>query len=121
MKKLLLLFALAVVVMSCGDHCPSNEIWYTLTDGNIVEPYGGEDDFTIFGANIVSNEYDAKKECWVITFDGDVTSIGSGAFFACSSLASVTIPDSVTKIRNYAFESCSSLTSVTIPDSVTTI
>ena len=121
MKKLLLLFALAFVAMSCGDHCPSNEIWYTSADGNIVEPYGGEDDFTIFGANIVSNEYDADKECWVITFDGDVTTIGDWAFYDCSTLTSVTIPDSVTAIGNQAFYWCESLTSVTIPDSVTTI
>ena len=121
MKRLLLLFALAVVAMSCGDHCPSNEIWYTSADGNIVEPYSGEgsqDNFTVFGANIVSNKYDADKDCWVITFDGDITSIGDGAFAHCSSLTSVTIPDSVTWIFDNAFEDCCSLTSVTIPDGV---
>ena len=124
MKKLFLLFALAVVAMSCGDHCPSNEIWYTSADGNIVEPYSGEcsqDNFTVFGANIVSNKYDADKDCWVITFDGDVTSIGRNAFLCCSSLTSVTIPDSVTTIGDFAFCECSSLISITIPDSVTTI
>ena len=104
--------------------CPSNEIWYTSVDGNIVEPYSGygsQDNFTVFGANIVSNKYDAEKECWVITFDGDVTTIGEWAFLDCSSLTSVTIPDSVTTIGDGAFHRCSSLTSVTIPDSVTTI
>jgi hypothetical protein len=50
-----------------------------------------------------------------------VTSIGSGAFVASSSLASLTIPDSVTSIGDYAFNRCSSLASVTIPDSVTSI
>ena len=125
MKRLLLLFALAVVAMSCGNHCPSNEIWYTSADGNIVEPYssgeGSQDNFTVFGANIVSNKYDADKDCWVITFDGDVTIIGEWAFSDCRSLTSVTIPDSVTTIEDYAFYECSSLTSVTIPDSVTSI
>ena len=124
MKKLLLLFALAVVAMSCGNHCPSNEIWYTSADGNIVEPYSGDgsqDNFTVFGANIVSNKYDVDKDCWVIKFDGDITAIGYAAFCACSNLTSVTIPDSVTTIGLAAFCACSNLTSVTIPDSVTTI
>ncbi|MBQ8570786.1 MAG: leucine-rich repeat protein [Kiritimatiellae bacterium] len=50
-----------------------------------------------------------------------VTTIGSGAFYGCSGLTSVTIGNSVTSIGSSAFEGCSSLTSVTIPDSVTSI
>ena len=105
---------------------PSNEIWYTSADGNIVEPYSGEyneyaDVLTTFGVNIVSNTFDAEKECWVIKFDGDITTIGDWAFFNCSGLTSLTIPDSVTTIGYAAFAYCSSLTSATIPDSVTTI
>ena len=50
-----------------------------------------------------------------------VTSIGSKAFYKCSSITSVIIPNSVTSIRGSAFKGCSSLTSVTIPNSVTSI
>ena len=147
MKKLLLLFALAVVAMPCGAHCPcpSNEIWYT--NGSTTEPTKPRDTFDV---NIISNTYYAENECWVIKFDGEVTTIRFEAFGGCSNLTSVTIPDSVTTIWATAFGGCSSLrefngkyasedgrclivddtlnsfapaglTEYTIPDSVTTI
>ena len=50
-----------------------------------------------------------------------VTNIGSGAFYDCDGLTSITIPNSVTSIEDYAFYSCSGLTSITIPNSVTSI
>ena len=93
---------------------PNNQIWYTSSDGNVVEPNNN-----VFGATIVSNTYSNGKG--VITFNGDVTTIGESAFSYCDSLTSVTIPDSVTSIGNYTFSSCDNLTSVTIGDSVTTI
>ena len=95
-----------------------NEIWYT--NGSTTEATT-PNRTDVFGANIVSNLYDAEKKCWVITFDGDVTTIGENAFHGCSILASVTIPNSVTSIGVQAFGYCDSLTSITIPDSVTTI
>ncbi len=51
----------------------------------------------------------------------DVTSIGSEAFYSCTSLTRVTIPEGVTGIGMFAFEGCESLTSVTIPAGVTYI
>ena len=88
---------------------PDNEIWYTSSDGKVVEPYSGEhnnyaDALTTFGANIVSNTYENGKG--VIKFDGAVTSIGNSAFNNCSRLTEVTIPNSVTSIGNGAFQYC---------------
>lgn len=59
-----------------------------------------------------------------VTYNGkvyNVTSIGRGAFFGCSSLTSVIISEGVTSIEHSAFDDCSALTSVTIPESVTSI
>ncbi len=94
---------------------PNNEIWYTSTDGKIIEPHKAD----AFGANIVSNTYENGKG--IISFDGDVTAIGRSAFWSCTSLTSITIPDNVTSIGDGAFLRCTSLESITIPNSVITI
>ena len=96
----------------------NNEIWYT--NGSTTEattPYKTD----VFGANIISNTYNSEKGCWVIAFDGEVTTIGTSAFYECRGLTSVIIPNGVTTIGNAAFSNCRGLTSVTIPNSVTTI
>ena len=97
---------------------PIPETWkihYTATAK--VTPYKT----SVFGANIVSNEWDSTTGEGVITFDGEVSKIGSYAFKNCSSLTSVTIPDSVTSIGICAFSYCSSLTSVITSDNITSI
>ena len=102
-----------------GQYVMSNfEIWYTNGSTTTSTTPCKTD---VFGANIISNTYDTENECWVIRFDGDVTTIGDNAFEKCKTLQSITIPNSVTSIGEEAFYYCSSLSSVTIPDSVTTI
>ena len=93
---------------------PSNQIWYTSSNSNTIQPYNTN----IFGANIISNTYDSKG---VITFDGDVTMIGKQAFRNCDKLTGITLSESVTSIGENAFYDCDGLTSITIPDSVTMI
>ena len=56
-----------------------------------------------------------------VAIGSGVRSIGSSAFSGCTSLTSVTILDSVTSIGYEAFYGCTSLTSITISNSVTTI
>ena len=108
--------ALGVVYAPAGP--ANNEIWYT--NGSTTEATT-PNKTNAFGANIISNTYDSTKNCWVIKFDGEVTTIGDEAFFGCRSLISVTIGDSVTSIGETTFRWCSSLISVTIGDSVTSI
>ena len=129
MKRFFLFALVATVFAACSTATlempiPSNEIWYTSSNGNVIKPYSGYFNsnataMQLFGANITSNIY--KNGVGVITFDGDVTTIGDYAFYNCKALTSVTIPDSVTTIGDYAFIYCYALKSVTIPDSVTTI
>ena len=95
---------------------PANEIWYTTINGSAITLSYPD----VFGAKIISNVYE-KSGKGIITFDGDVTSIGNRAFYECSSLTSITLPDSVTSIGNRAFYECSSLISMAIPEGVLSI
>ena len=65
--------------------------------------------------------YPAGIKSSTYTIPQGIAVIGDSAFFACSSLTSVSVPDSVTSIGDEAFALCSSLTSISIPDSVTSI
>ena len=94
---------------------PNNEIWYTAKNGKIIEPMYAD----VFGANIVSNVYTDGKG--IITFDGNITSIGNYAFAFCDYLTGITIPNSVTAIGYNAFWSCSALKNIIIPDGVAAI
>ena len=56
-----------------------------------------------------------------VTIGAGVTSIGSSAFYGCSGLTEIIIPASVESIGSSAFYGCSSLTEITIPEGVTSI
>lgn len=62
-----------------------------------------------------------RKRCTAIVIPEGVISIGSHAFYYCSSLTSIEIPNSVTLIGEKVFYFCSSLTNISIPGSVTSI
>ena len=95
---------------------PNNELWYTTSD---------ERAFTIsYTTNknenmAVENVYEDGKG--VITFSGDLISIGNAIFMGCGTLTSVMLPDCVELIGNSAFYSCTALTSINIPNNVTFI
>ena len=94
-------------------------IYYTSSDGNIVEPNAYLSATDVFGANIISNTYENGQG--VIEFDASITSIGDTAFATCSTLTNITIPNTVKHIGVDAFLNCSSINSIIIPDKVESI
>ena len=92
-----------------ATNIPNNQIWYTTTTGEIVEP----NDTTAFNVSIISNSY--KNGKGVITFDGIVSIIGDYAFYGCN-FESITMPASVTYCGDYAFGACYNLQKVHITD-----
>ena len=118
MKKLLLLFALVLTVCSTAmaQGGPArNEIWYTSSDGQIVVPNAEN----AFGVSITGNTYTGGKGC--ITFSGDMTHIGEGAFKGCKTLTTFTVPEGLATVGTSAFQDCCRLKQITFPSSVTSI
>ena len=75
--------------------------------------------FESSGSNPLNNAGNLYVNGTLVTdlvIPNSVTSIGSRAFYNCSSLTSVTIPNSVTSIGEYAFNSCYKLRAVYITD-----
>lgn len=103
------------VIYQQSDVMGNNEIWYTSTDGNIVEP----NNTLAFGANIISNTYVNGKG--VILFDDDLTSVLSGAFKSNYSLKTITLPESINTLGESVFQYCSSLTQIDLPDGIVKI
>ena len=110
MKPLLILtFAAAVMLLFGGvNEVNADPLTYEVVGDTVTIKDCKE---TASGALVIPSSYEGKP----------IISIGSWAFWKCTSLTSVTIPDSVTSIGNFTFHSCSGLTSVTIGNSVTNI
>ena len=102
--------------LASGDYT----IKITSVSGNFT--FYGASTHPILRKNTTKNENRVYANLLkTVRLGSGVTSIGSYAFYSCSSLASVTIPSGVTSIGSYAFQDCYSLASVTIPSGVTSI
>lgn len=84
---------------------PNDEIWYTSTDGNIVEPWAR----TAFLAEIMINKYYGDKG--VMLFDSEIPQVGDYALHKAKTLDTIILPNSVSTIGKEAFSE-SSLTSI---------
>ena len=124
MKKLLsrtiplILILLAIPLSASAYNFKVGGIYYNkLSDGHSVAVTDNDSQFT----SSYSGSVTIPSQ---VTYSGTtytVTKIGSGAFYGCGGLTSVTIPNSVTEIESDAFRDCRGLTSMTIPNSVTKI
>ncbi len=140
MKKLITFFA-AVLLSSIGLHAERAITYYSF---NRLYYKNGSLDIgaTTFGPAITNHDF--SYGVGTIVCNGEITKIGTEAFFECSNLDSIEIPSSVitieqsafdrcnnlkkvtmsgsvTSIGSWAFDACSALTSIVIPNSVTTI
>ena len=93
---------------------PSDEIWYTSTDGQKIIPTRTYN----WKVKIISNTIEDGRG--VIKFNGPVTAIPEYAFYNNSSsgscLKSLRMPNSVTTISPYAFYQCNALESIELSD-----
>jgi hypothetical protein len=107
-------FAIPASVISIGGNIFNNCI--ALTDirvdaGNTV--YASEDGVLYNKNKDVLQTFPAGRSGDFV-IPASVTTIGSGAFWGCSTLVSVTIPASVTSIEWNAFIGCHGLTDITV-------
>ena len=126
---LLCLFCLTGIAAQAQTGPADNTIWYTaaakLTEiagtGTITglhyEVFTDADGKTL---TMKSHTWEEATGKGVITFDGNIATIGTSAFYK-ADVTSVTLPECVVTIGKNAFSSCRSLTSVTLPESVTAI
>ena len=122
------------------------KIWYTTTDGeiydlkSIIEILKSKSG-TYNGPDVVSNEYNKKKQMYCMTFIDDVSILGDidfgtmtaeGPFFITYSdpdinlnlecnVETIILPKTITSIGQNAFYQCTGLTSINIPNRVKNI
>lgn len=90
------------------------DVAYAVTGGNIY--------FDKSTGTVADCDETVTEAVIPSVIDGvSATSIGSYAFYGCTSLTSATIPNGVINIGYEAFAGCGNLTDVIIPDSVTSI
>ena len=94
-------------IVYIGSGPATNEIWYTTTDGAVLEPEHTD----VFGdVTITSNTYENGKG--VITFSGPVTILDTYAFWDASRLVTISIPESVDRFGYGTFTNCHNLRSI---------
>ncbi len=123
-------FKLSLVLSILLSIVSTNVFAYDVVVDGIYYNLSGTD------ATVTYESYDSSTRTYNSPYSGDMTipssfvyndvtynvvSIGSRAFYGCSSPLTVEISNGITTIADYAFQECTGLTSVTIPGSITSI
>ena len=104
----------------------NNEIWYTTSDGSLLEIYYDkwteQDCYDLFSANLVSNTYNNGKG--VMTFDDTLTEISGNAFSNKSlfgngdKILTIIFPNTITVFDGGSLYGCKLLKEFVVPSSV---
>jgi hypothetical protein len=124
---MLLLLAVPAVVQAQNAYSTNTDgsiyTYSTNTDGSVtIVGYAGPPWAVVIPTNINGltvtsigvDAFFASSTITSVTIGTNVTDIGNSAFYACSSLTNVIIGSSVTNIEDYAFQYCGSLTAITV-------
>lgn len=117
-------------IVSAGSYPTVTTIYYTTSDGQIVEPdklvvrsntySDGQGKLVVLDTAISGSAFYGCETLTTVQIEG-ATEIGSWAFYYCSNLTHVTVGEGVTSIGEYAFDDCYALQSVILPDGVVSI
>lgn len=113
-----------VIVSQSSDASQATESGLVLSDdGTVLEDYTGNGGAVTIpdGVTTINAGVFASKDITSVVMPSSVTSMGTGVFSGCTSLASVSLSSSLNGIPEETFRECLSLGSVTIPDSATSI
>ncbi len=109
---------------ACGD----NLTWTLYNNGELVISGTGkmydydnssEGPYHVYEYN--TPWINVKEYIKIVTFNGNVTSIGDSAFSNCVNLEQIDISDSITSIGDYAFYNCEKLKEIVISEKITSI
>lgn len=107
--------ASAVTSGSCGDSVTWS--YNTTTKTLTISGNGVMNNYNYSNYPWADYQYSIKK----VIVESNVTSIGSYAFYNCSSLSDVTIANTVESIGPYAFQDCKNLEFFYIPENIISI
>lgn len=107
--------SIIIVPLAKDVGIPTNEIWYSAPEK--VDPYKED----VFGAKMVGNEWTEGVGGGIISFDGDVTTVGEYAFYFRKTITALILPSTVTSIGDDAFYGCTSLTRLQLNQGISTI
>lgn len=96
---------------------PNNEIWYTTTDGKILDTTYIVDKVT--DNTLVSNTYENGQG--ILTFEKDFHEIPTNMFSNKRKIQTIKLPNSITILGESAFDYCDGLISISLPKNLTTI